>query len=203
MNRLTSFLPVVLLVACSTAAADYWEACGASIPLSSTGFEALPSSPEDATSCSRFYRYAGHAGQKSQPSAVFSVSVFRGDLASILTTVPSNFGARPDGTVEFQMPEVAEQAATGFFSRPTSILNRSTAMENGVGYMIVEYGREVRRIEAVSEIEAIETKEKQRCTSAIKSDGQKTLMMSGCIPASGRASAFNAVKNAVKASRLE
>ncbi len=203
MKQLTSCLPIVLLMACSTAAADYWEACGASIPLSTTGFEAMPASPGDAESCSRFYRYTGLAGEGNRRAAVFSVSVFWGDVASVVGTVPSNFIMRPDGTVQFRMPDVAEQPAADFFSRPTSILNRSTAMERGIGYMVVEYGRKVRRTDAVSEIEAVETTEKQRCTSAIKSDGLKTLMMSGCIPASGKASAFNAVKKVIKASRLK
>ncbi|MCT9123125.1 hypothetical protein [Cupriavidus gilardii] len=203
MKQLTSYLPIILLMACSSAAADYWEACGASIPLSTTGFEAMPASPQDAESCSQFYRYTRIAGQVSRRPAIFSVSVFRGDVASVVGSVPSNFVTGPDGAVQFQMPDVAEQPAADSSSHPTSVLNRSAAMERGIGYMVVEYGRKVRRIDPVSENEEIEMMENQRCTSATKSDGLKLLMMSGCIPASGKAGAFNAAKNAIQASRLK
>jgi len=66
--------------------------------------------------------------------------------------------------------------------------------------MKVEYDRQLSTIKAISASEALETDDRERCTSAIRSNGATTLLITGCIPASAGGIGLNAVKKLVEKS---
>lgn len=198
--RLVSYMPAAMFVLCTAAIANDLTNCGVSIPSERYGFEAQPVRAEDLGSCVRFYHFKGAQNLARRRPWVFSISVLRGDFASSVRQVPSNYLAKPGGGVEFQMPEPAVHASTGYSSQPISVLRSISTIKEGIGYMVVEHDRNVSTIKAISASEALETDERERCTSAIRSNGATTLLMTGCIPASAGGIGFNAVKNLVEKS---
>ncbi|WP_156526380.1 hypothetical protein [Cupriavidus gilardii] len=196
-------MPAAMLVLCSAAIADDLGSCGVSIPSKRYGFEAQPVRAEDLGPCARFYHYNGSPHHAHRRPWVSSISVLRGDIVETIRQVPSNFMSKPGGGVEFRMPEPAEHAATGYSSYPISVLHSISTIKEGAGYMVVEYDRRVSTIKTISPSEAVETEERERCTSAIRSNGSTTLLMTGCIPASAGRMGFNAVKGLIESSLFQ
>lgn len=139
--RLVSYMPAAMFVLCTAAIANDLTDCGVSIPSERYGFEAQPVRTEDLGSCARFYHYKGSRRLARGRPWVFSISVLRGDIASSVRQVPSNFLAKPGGGVEFQIPVPAVHASTGYSSQPISVLHSISTIKGG-GWI---YGGRVRQ----------------------------------------------------------